>query len=136
MFDQYVNPLCLSSFIFMSNSYTAYVYGYKFYSLLFVFLTVSSVINHYSTTPTKQYIDKLCVYAVVGYGLYVFLCANCSIAMQICTILLFLLTVLLYNIGEQTQTFCFDPCVETQMYYHALMHIAASFGHQLIVWNA
>ena len=134
------NPCVLSSLVFLTNAYTAHTTKIdnsklmNIYCLLFIMLSLSSVINHYNSTPIKQYIDKICVYMVVLYGLYIFLYQNYSIISQAAVILLFLSSVVLYNYGKYTCTFCFDPDEEIRYYYHVLMHILASLGHHFILW--
>lgn len=127
------NPCVLSSLIFLTNMHSAVATKNYAYSLLFGLLTVSSVINHWNTTPVKQYVDKICVYAVVLYGLYVFINKKYSIGYQVIILMLFISTVVLYNIGKYTCTMCFDPDDDVKYFYHVLMHILASLGHHLII---
>ena len=64
--------LCISSLVFFTNAIVTYYYEYYLYSLLFVALAVSSSIHHWCKTQTSYIIDKLFVFAIVGYGAYVF----------------------------------------------------------------
>lgn len=127
------NPCVLSSFIFLTNVHSAIVTKNYVYSFLFALLTTSSVINHWNSTPLKQVIDKMCVYAVVLYGLYVFMNKKYSVINQIIILLLFISTVVLYNIGKYTCTMCFDQDDDVKYAYHVLMHILASLGHHFII---
>lgn len=127
------NPCVLSSLIFLTNAHSAIMTDKCLYSVLFVLLTTSSVINHWNTSPLKQTIDKICVYAVVLYGLYVFMNKKYSIGYQVIILMLFISTVILYNIGKYTCTMCFDPDDNVKYMYHVLMHILASLGHHLII---
>lgn len=133
--NEVINPCVLSSTIFLTNAYTAYTSNKITYCLLFIMLSVSSVIHHYDlTNQIKEIIDKICVYIVVSYGLYTFINQTYSVNSKIIIILLFLATIVLYHYGNYTCTLCFDPDEEIQYYYHVLLHIIASLGHHLILW--
>ena len=134
---------CYSSMIFITNAIVTYYYEYYLYSLLFVALTVSSVIHHSTKTPTTYYIDKLFVFSIVGYGGYVLYnkIANNSGGGSIekClyyTIIMgtFLGTIVLYYYGSINNSLCFAEDRDECYYWHQLMHIISSIGHHFIVF--
>ncbi len=67
-----LSPCVWSSLLFITNAINAFYNGHVVYSILFVLLTITSVINHMDTTPIKQMADKACVYMIVLNGAYIF----------------------------------------------------------------
>lgn len=129
-----------SSFIFLTNAVLAYYYTYNIYSLLFIGLFTTSVINHYYQTVLTNIIDKISVLLVVGYGYNIFIEKSFNneytLSYYICiplVILTFLSTVYLYCYGYICKEFCFCPDILTQQYYHIFMHFMASSGHHIIM---
>ena len=82
-------------------------------------------------------IDKLFVFAIVGYGGYVFFdkIANGVTNYLYSSIIVstFLGTIVLYYYGRATNSFCFaEDCDESDR-WHQLMHLLTSIGHNFIV---
>lgn len=133
-----LSPLCFSSMVFITNAVVSYYYDYALYSLLFIALSLSSIIHHHYKTFTTCYIDKFFVFAIVGYGTYVFyhkIMNSTKYNFLYCAsiICLFLATVVLYYYGSAHNSFCFAEDPDECNYWHQWMHILSSIGHHLIV---
>ena len=130
-------PCCYSALIFITNAIVAYQYEYYFYSALFTILIITSLFHHSTKTPTTYLIDKLFVFAIVGYGGYVFFdkIANGVTNYLYSTIIVgtFLATIVLYYYGRATNCFCFADDHDESDRWHQLMHVITSIGHHFIV---
>lgn len=128
---------CYSALIFITNAIVAYIYGYYFYSALFASLIITSLFHHSTKTVTTYWIDKLFVFAIVGYGGYVFFdkIANGVINYLYSAIIMgtFLATIVLYYYGRATNCFCFADDPDKSDRWHQLLHVLTSIGHNLIV---
>lgn len=130
------NVLFYSSFVFITNIILAHYIHDPIYFLLFSLLLTSSLIVHYTQNIFAYYCDKVFIYSVVVYGFLVF-----SMKLyKINTLYQMLLAVLV--------VFCFVMCIyiydnysnitlvlfnKEGNFYHVLVHLAASIGHNLIM---
>ena len=129
--------LVMSSFIFITNSLTAYYFGYYLYSALFLFLTITSVIVHTENNYCTNIIDKFAVGFIVLYGGYMLsnkLTENTDIFYFSAIIITFLVSAYLYVYGFITGQYCFCSEVDKQNMYHTIMHMISSFGHHLVIF--
>jgi hypothetical protein len=145
-----------SSYIFLANCLLAFYFEDYIYSLLFLCLTITSIIHHSSYNIYTSIIDKISVYCVIFYGGYVFYKKynkniekfndndndnkdnkeNISIFEYIkyfVVIITFLLVIFLYYYGYVTNNYTFHPDDITAQIYHCIMHFIASFGHAIII---
>jgi len=128
------NILVLSSLIFSTNIVTSFIYKNYVYSVLFVFLTITSVIYHSNANYYTNILDKLGIVLIVSYGTYNVYSKfdiNKIIIVSI-IIILFLLTLFLYIYGYVTKQFCFHNQLCIGNKYHSLLHCISSFAHHLI----
>jgi hypothetical protein len=129
------NVLVLSSFIFITNIITSILYKDYTYSVLFLFLIITSVIYHSNSNIYTNILDKISIFLIVAYGSYnlnkKFNINN--IIFVVIIIITFLLTIFLYIYGYFTNQFCFNSqkCVGNK--YHCLLHFITAFGHNLII---
>ena len=130
-----VDPTFYSAAFFLTNSVTAYYFGYFTYSLLFLILFLTSILLRLYRTNFIFLLDKTFVNLVSLYGGYILFTKLHSIHPFSIFLIVgtFLKTVFLFYYGYMTQSFCYDKNKEVAAAYHALLHIVASFGHHLIV---
>jgi hypothetical protein len=131
------NILFYSSLFFITNIYATLYKGYYMYALLFVLLTLSSLIYHY---PNKNIyadaFDKLCITMVVIYGGFMLYekTADDNILYILFVVFSFLLVNYLYFYGYCTEQYCFHPNKYIGDLSHAMIHIASSIGHHFIIF--
>lgn len=127
--------LVFSSLIFITNTVSAFYKEYYVYSLLFLSLTITSVIVHYNTN-IYTIIDKFFVFAIVFYGGHLFYTKITpeNQAQSVLIVTTFLLCIFLYYYGYCMNDFCYHPekCIGDQ--YHSVLHFIASIGHHLITF--
>ncbi len=128
-----INTVCLfSSTLFLLNSAICFIYGFRIYAALFIFLTITSLFFH--SNPTSHFanvIDKVAILGVVLYGGYT-LCMNWKKYTNVSRMAIigtFVITVLLFSYGGGK--FCFDP--EWGNVWHSVLHIISVIGHGMIV---
>jgi hypothetical protein len=135
-----LNSRFYSSFIFLTNAILGFWYEYYTYSILFLILTVTSLIVHYNDNIYTNIIDKISVLLIVLYGGY--LIYNKSITYNhnfyhyifiFLILLTFLITIYLYAYGYCYNKYCFYEDSNISDIYHSIMHIISSFGHHLII---
>ena len=130
-----MNPiLVLTSLFFLSNTVVAFYKDYVIYGILFLILTITSVLTHYTYDPFIRKVDKLAIYAVVLYGAY-HMIRHLSMEQWFHAIIivgLFFSTIIMYHYGQETGTMCFDSNHNIACMYHGVMHIIGSIGHHLI----
>jgi hypothetical protein len=130
--------LFFSSFIFITNAIASFLKKYYFYSFLFLFLTLSSLIFY---SGIGQYIltfliDQVAVFLIVLYGAYVLynkLSAN-KFLVVLLIILMFLMCIYLFCYGYFAKQYCYHPNKTIADSYHCLLHFIASTGHHLVIF--
>jgi len=131
------NILVFTSLLFLTNMIAALYKHYYDYALLFMLLTITSVIVH--TNEFNIYInliDKISVAGIVLYGgylLYQKMPIDNRIIM-ICIYVTFILSIWLYIYGYITKQYCFHPEESIYLFYHGFMHLISSIGHHLIIF--
>lgn len=124
-----------SSFIFVTNSMTAFYYEYYIYSCLFGILTFTSLLFHSYPTIYTNLLDKLAIVAIVSYGTYMLfhkkiIYQKVYFALIVST---FLLCILFFYYGYFTNCFCYHPEKNISNQYHSLLHFISSLGHHGII---
>jgi hypothetical protein len=129
------NILVFSSLIFSTNIIISFIYKNYVYSCLFVFLTITSVIYHSNTNNYTNILDKIGIFLVVSYGIYVLHSKYDINKFFIVSIIfiLFLLTMFLYIYGYFTKQFCFHNQLSIGNKYHSLLHCISSLAQHLII---
>jgi len=131
-----------SSFVFISNIVYTYIEGYYLYSVFFFFLLLTSLLVHSNIHRNITLIlDKIPIVCIVLYGGYIFF-EKClpgfdswkKIAIASTIVATFLITIFLYVYGYWTKQYCYCEDETWCYYYHSLMHIISSIGHNLIVY--
>jgi hypothetical protein len=127
--------LVWTSLYLLTNSIVAYHRDYMLYAFLFLFLTITSVVNHATHHPLINSIDKMAVYAVAIYGAYHIYSRSSwnQLLMLLVIISTFLVTLVLYEYGLRHSKYCFDPDPLLSQMYHGYMHIIGSIGHHLVM---
>jgi len=135
------NILFYSSFIFITNVISALYKEHYTYSLLFLFLFLTSITVHTKNNIYSNLIDKLAIFFVFLYGLKMFYTKTTTNIITINKIVLytiiiatFLSCIILYHYGFITKQFCFHPDINIGNKFHSLMHIIGSFGHHLLIF--
>jgi len=135
--DYEQNILFYSSLIFITNIAATFYKEYYIYTLLFILLTISSLLFHYPCNNIYvSIIDKICIIMVVLYGgfmLYNKTTDDNSLQVTI-VVISFLLVNYLYFYGYCTNQYCFHPNKCMGDISHALIHISSSFGHHFITF--
>lgn len=136
--------LIFSSFIFLTN----FIFGlYKneiIYSILFLFLTITSVSVHSYNNVIINIIDKFVIFSIFCYDLYLIyykvILSNTDIlsisqTSKLIAIFSSLFFVLLMYIGGYfLNEFCFEPYEKNTEIYHILMHFVGSLGSIWILY--
>jgi len=144
-----------SSLLFFVNYLNALYNEYNVYALLFLGLTISSVLHHSSFTnkviisnsiiSTKiiAIIDKIFLYSVILYGGYILLNKIIDLKTELASITpekigllitifsTFLGTIFLFC-SEKKYCFCIES--EEALLWHAFLHFIASIGHHCIIF--
>jgi hypothetical protein len=125
----------LSSFVFLTNFIFAYLMKYYLYAFLFFALFISSILFHIEDNKFTYYLDQICIYLVIGYGVYLFYKKFPTIPFYFSLLIIgsFLGTFFLFFWGRQTKSYCFDEDEKVSEVYHALLHLLSSVGHHLII---
>jgi len=133
--------LFYSSHLFLLNVIIFLYYDYL-YSLVFLFLFISSILYHTSPNVPTRLFDKLCIALVVIYGGSMFFGKmflletfdTASLVLSGSIFITFLSTVYLYFYGYIFQQYCFHPDLEYANKWHSLLHILSCIGHILIAF--
>jgi hypothetical protein len=136
-----MNYICFSSsFFFLITALLALYSNYYVYGILFLFLTITSIIFHTWTTSYTLILDKISILGVILYGAYLFYkkCMSESlnnriIILQILVLITFLITIYLYCYGYCTNQYCFDKNSMKANLYHTLLHFVSFYGHNIII---
>ena len=130
----------LSSFIFLTNSFVAYFFDYKLYSLLFLCLWITSILYHTNKNIYTNILDKFIIFTIFIYGGYLFVTKTQNIKYKILIILSFLSTIFLYTYtsiyeySSPSSSFSSNTNTKnTNAQLHSLLHLIASIGHHLLV---
>lgn len=141
---KYINDgkiLIYTSFILLTNVFTAFYKTSYIYSFLFLFLTMTSILFHANKTNIEGfYLDQLAIYCVVIYGFYLLYSKMIKTKLNVvnCTIILFilitfLLAIYLFYYGMFTKSFCYDENKYIANVFHCLLHFVASLGNHLLI---
>lgn len=129
-----------SSAIFIVNFCLCFYFGFYFYGLCFLSLTITSLIVHQKRFNDHYFFnvwDKISIYLVAIVGFFVFFgkCQRCycfrDFIFATVIVFTFCATVFLYYYGYCTEKYCF--CREHANFWHFIMHCVGSFGHILIL---
>lgn len=139
-----LSPMVYTSGVFLINVFICYLYNYYVYSVLFLFLFITSILHHLESTNTTYIIDKIAIFSIVFYGGYIFYnkLMNSNYLMSLYPPMIlyppiiigtFLCAGYLYYIGYINGKYCFDCDQATSCFYHGFMHLISSIGHICIV---
>jgi hypothetical protein len=138
------NILFYSSLVFITNIITSFYKEYYTYGLLFILLTITSLIFHSCSTLFTNIIDKVSILCIVLYGTYMLYTKITvektvennilAISVVIPIVISFILCIFLFTYGYYTNQYCFHSkkCIGDK--YHALLHLISSIGHHLIIF--
>jgi hypothetical protein len=133
--------LAYTSLLFITNYLNARFNGYLNYSTWFYLLTISSILFHgfYPDSVLMNIIDKIPILGIVyngGYLFYTKLNNNNTyknIILQLLVSGSFFFVLIIFYYGFLSNQFCFDSDEKIANTYHALIHIASSIGHNIII---
>ncbi len=129
--------LVLTPFIILTNILAAFFTKQYIYMAISAGLLSSSAIYHYTYTNIAKWIDKFFVYAFITFGGYTFYTKFGTASSNWCKIIsiwaFFIFSIVVYTVGQKYECFCFDPTLYVANFFHGLMHILSSFGHNLII---
>ena len=130
-----INILIFTSLIFTTNIINAIYYKNYLYSLLFLGLTLSSILFHSNSNILTNIIDKIFIISIILYGSYIIFnkTNKNNYLLSLIVIIAFLLCMVLYVYGYCFNQFCFSDNYNYSQYSHALIHLISSFGHNLII---
>ena len=124
-----------SSFLFLTNFIIGIYYNYYLYSLLFLFLFITSIVYRMFRCDLTYTIDKCAAFSVIIYGGYIFYLNLMNISLLRLSVILFsfLYTFFLFYYGYYKNEYCYnkDPTISQE--YHSLLHLISSIGHHLIM---
>jgi len=127
------NPCFWSSLVFTTNILSSYVTGEYLYSLLFGYLTISSLVVHSYSCFWSSIIDRIFVFSVVlyaGYKIYIKPYEANDWLLSI-TGSTFLYAIFVYYYGYYMNNYCF--CPKYGRMYHVSVHILCSIGHHAVM---
>ena len=106
------------------------------YSTLLLCLTISSVAVHSYNNIYINIIDKIIIFVIICYDLYLIYCkAYLKNTIKIIAIFFTLFFVLFMYIGGYfLKEFCFEPYEKNTEIYHILMHFIGSLGNHWILF--
>jgi hypothetical protein len=130
------NLLIFSSFIFITNTFTAFYRKYYIYGGFFIFLTITSIIYHYDINIYTNLLDKSAILAIFLYGSYIlYKKTTASKFIQVSLIITgFILCVFFYYYGYYTNSYCNNPDKYIGKQYHCLLHFICSLLNHLIIF--
>jgi hypothetical protein len=130
------NILLFSSLFFTTNILTAFLKEYYLYSVLFCFLTLTSLIYHSKNNIYTKSIDKLAILSIVIYGTYIVYDKRSVNNLFNClfVVFIFLACIYLYFYGFITKQYCFCSDIRIAQKYHFTIHIISSIGHHFIIF--
>ena len=128
--------LIFTSFIFLTNMFTACICQHYVYSFLFALLTVTSVVYHMTRNIYTNILDKIGIFLIVFYGTYNLHKKTHAYKFVFVSLVvfLFLVTNMLYIYGYFTKQFCFHRKLFIGNKYHSLVHCISSLAHHLIIF--
>jgi hypothetical protein len=138
---QMINNSCqISPFIFIINILLGFYFGYFLYSLLFIFLLITSVIYHTYYTEFTYIIDKVSILYVVLYGSLLFYqkiyCIDINISNLLYMFMIvstFLSVFYLYYYGYYIKEYCFNENIYISYQYQSYIHYITFLSHSLIM---
>jgi hypothetical protein len=129
-----------SSFIFIFNIIYAYLKNEIIYSLLFLFLLITSLLFHYFKNNFLLKIDKVSIITIVLFGFYKFLQKITIITryseylLVVIIILCFIIVNYLYVYGYLVNQYCFCNNIYACEICHSILHMFVSIGHNCIIY--
>ena len=121
----------LSSLLFLINIFHLIKKDDKTYLNSFILLFISSFLYHQTKNNILKKIDKIFAYNIIyqGYTRLIF-----DYDIYLCTtIICFLFCAYLYVGGYIKSKYSFDKNKNISEYYHVIVHICASIGHNTII---
>ena len=113
-----MNVLLLTSIIFITVAFHAFIKNFIFYSVSWLGLMITSLLYHSSyNTEIYYYFDQCMIYAVVTMGLYKFLFIK-EFLYTVIPIITFLMTIIIYKL---------------KLAHHLFVHILGIIGHHSIL---
>ena len=129
--------LISTSFIFLTNILAAFCTKQYIYTIISACLFISSIVYHYLYTDIIKWIDQFFVYAFITFGGYTFYTKCGTKSSNWCKIAsiwaFFIFSIVVYTVGQKYECFCFDPTQYVSNFYHGLVHILSSLGHNMII---
>ncbi len=127
-----------TSLFFLVESLFMYFVQEEVYSILFLFLFVTSVAYRLFPSAYTRALDKLAIMYVVSYGAWCLwekqsdhkLQLSSSLLVVVCT---FVSVIYLYYGGYWMEQYCFCANQEQAEMWHGLVHMISCFGHNMIV---
>jgi hypothetical protein len=131
--------LVVSSLFFLTNFTHNTIHRKFVYAWLFLLLTITSIFVHssiFQENPDFHFkivvLDKVVIFNVFLYGLYLFLNNQKSSIYPILSIS----TVFFFYVGGYfMENFCFHPDFTIGNIYHSMVHIIGSLGHHFIIYE-
>lgn len=129
-----INILLLSSLLFLTNAGTAFHKEYYVYGVLFVCLTIASLLYHSDRNLYTSILDKGFIALVVSYGAYLLYIKSTSEnqLQQLGVVAAYTAVLFLFFYGYCEDNYCFHP--EWGDHYHCLLHLISSIGHHWIIF--
>ncbi len=131
-----LRPTTLSSLFFATNVLHLYKKNDKLYFYSFAGLLTSSVLHHQTKCEYNilYLIDKACIVSVVYFGGKNYIQYASANFLSILVPFKFCTIFWLYYYGYSRNKYCFDKDEKKGNYYHMLLHMLSSFGHNIITY--
>ena len=121
--------LFYSSFLFLIVSIYALIYTYYIYSLLFVFLFITSILFY--TNSCYYLLDQFAIMSCVLYGAYTFYNKFKLTIGAVIIMYTFIFTLILFYGGYYLKEYCY--CKYYGNYWHMIVHLLKIIGHIVII---
>ena len=127
------NPYCVySSYIFLTNTITAFLFDYNVYATIFFLLFVTSFTYHSHKNIYTNVLDKMAILAVVLYGGHMFFqkcyLSNIESIMKAIVVVAAFIFIIIIHYHNRTSN------DDTSQFLHCIIHTISSIGHHIIIF--
>jgi hypothetical protein len=135
MYYEINNILVFTSLLFLTNAISGLYNKKYFFALLFLILTITSVIVHSNDNIYTNIIDKIVIIFVLIYGIYIIYTKfKKNIILAVFILLSALFCGYIYIYGFFVKEFVFNEDLNISRSYHLLMHLICSISNHCIVF--
>ncbi len=129
------NILIFTSLLFLTNAISGLCNKKYLYAILFLTLSITSVIVHSNDNIYTNTIDKIVIFFILVYGSYIiYKNFNKNIILAIFILLSALFCGYIYIYGFFIKQFVFNEDISISRRFHLLMHFICSISNHCIIF--